>query len=311
MKNSKRNMPISRRSLKVLPLLLWLSLSNTAPIGGQAVIEGVMMRSRDRWAVAVRDRSGFIHTMTDAVRRRHPLLRLPLLRGVILLIDSVIIGVRALNFSATMAYPEDESPNGTAMALSFLVAFVLGIALFVFVPLYLTKLLSHLWPVLRDSRIAFNLVDGIFRLGMFLLYLFVVGLWSEMGRIFQYHGAEHKVINAYESGASLEAENTMRFSQLHPRCGTSFLLIVMCISILVFSFIPSGWPFWQKFLGRLLLIPVVAGVSYEVLKFGAKRRGTPLFSPLIIPGLMLQRLTTREPEVDQLEVAIVALKEVL
>jgi uncharacterized protein YqhQ len=282
-------------------------------IGGQAVIEGVMMKSPSGWTVAVRDQKGDIHIKKEVLERLPRFLRLPLVRGVVGLFHALAIGIKAIEFSASKAYTgEDEKPlSPLAMASTIIFAVGIGIGLFIFLPLYLTKLMGLVVSGVDKSSFMFNLTDGIIRVLVFLLYVFAIGLWKDMRRIFEYHGAEHKVIHAYEAGRELDVESVRVFSPHHPRCGTSFLLIVMVISILVFSFVPQTWPFWAKFLSRLILIPLIAGISYELLRLSAKMKENSLIRLMILPGLLLQKLTTREPDDSQIEVAIRAVKEVL
>jgi uncharacterized protein YqhQ len=285
-------------------------------VGGQAVIEGVMMRAPRSLVVAVRTPSGKVEVKREALRLladRFPIFKKPVLRGVIALGQSLKWGVKALDFSANMAIEEEEkSDSGT---LSFLFAMILGIAgallLFVALPLYLTVLLEKVFPVVDQSSLAFNLVDGVLRVAVFLLYILLISLIKDIRRLFQYHGAEHKSIYAFEAGCELTVENARGFSMLHPRCGTSFMLIVMVLSILVFSLIPHESPFWIKGGLRLALIPLIAGLAYELIKFSAKKRGSRFMEILIAPGLWLQRLTTREPTDDMIEVALIALKEAM
>ncbi len=291
-------------------LRLFLTSKNRA-VGGQAVIEGVMMRAPERWAVAVRGTDRQIHVKKEPLKRGFWFLRLPLIRGTVTLIQSIVLGIKAIEFSASCVLDnEEEGISALGMILTIMLSFAIGIAAFVFLPLYLTKALQGLLPIVKESNLVFNLTDGVFRVIIFLLYIFGVGLWSEMKRVFQYHGAEHKVIHAYEKGDHLvPGEILKKYSSAHPRCGTSFLLIVMIISIVVFSFIPGKWPILYKFLARLALIPLVAGISYELLKLSARHRGAYLMKAFMWPGLALQALTTREPTEDQVEVALRALKE--
>ena len=282
-------------------------------IGGQAVIEGVMMKGRKSWTVAVRSPKGEIHVKTEDLSELPKLFKLPLLRGFIALFYSLFIGIKAIEFSASKAYEEEEGKplSTTSIVLTISLAVLIGIGLFILLPLYATKLLGLLVDSVSRSSFVFNLVDGIIRVFIFLIYIISVGMWKEMRRIFEYHGAEHKVIHAYENGKDLTVTNIRTHSPLHPRCGTSFLLIVMIISIFVFSFIPQEWLFIYKFLSRIILIPLIAGISYEVLKLSAKMEHNLLIHFLIQPGLLLQRLTTREPNEAQIEVAVRALREVL
>lgn len=282
-------------------------------IGGQAVIEGVMMKSPKGWTVAVRDRKGEIHIKREVLGRFPGFLRLPFVRGIVGLYHALAIGVKAIEFSASKAYDnENEEPmNHIAIIFTIVFASLLGIGLFIFLPLYLTKLMGLLASEVSKSSFLFNVTDGIIRVFIFLFYIFAIGLWKDMRRIFEYHGAEHKVIHAYEEGRELGVENVKHFSPHHPRCGTSFLLIVMVMSIIIFSFIPKAWPFSWKFLSRLILIPAIAGISYEFLRLSAKMKEDSFIHLLILPGLMLQKLTTREPDDSQIEVAIRAMNEVL
>ncbi len=282
-------------------------------VGGQAVIEGVMMRSPKNWTVAVRDQKGEIHHLKEELSDLPRFLKFPFVRGGVALIQALYLGVRAIEFSAGKVYEEDGGTTMSRISLvaTMIVAFLLGIGLFILLPLYLTKLVGMTIPGVEQSSFLFNFVDGIIRVLIFLFYVFAIGRWKEMARIFMYHGAEHKVIHAYERGMELTLDNVRDYSPLHPRCGTSFLMIVMVVSILVFSFIPQQWVFIYKFLSRIVLIPLIAGASFELLKLSAKWDHHPVMHFLITPGLMLQRLTTREPDDSQLEVALSALIEVL
>jgi len=242
---------------------------------------------------------------------RFPLVKLPLVRGAVALFTSLVIGMKALSFSANEAISEGEEKSDMsplAMGGTIAVALLFGILLFFILPLFLTKLLV---PYIGDSNIVFNLVDGFIRVIVFLIYVYSISRMNDIQRVFQYHGAEHKSIFAFEAGIALTVENVKRFSRLHPRCGTSFLLIVMLVSIVVFSLIPKMWPFYLKAGSRVVLLPVIAGLSYELLKLSAKHEKSRLVRMLIAPGLALQRLTTREPDEAQIEVAIRSLEEAL
>ncbi|MDA8169748.1 MAG: DUF1385 domain-containing protein [Nitrospiraceae bacterium] len=278
-------------------------------IGGQAVIEGVMFKSRRGWAVAVRGQDGSIRLKLEPLTT-HRSEKVPLLRGTFILFYTLLLGIRALEFSAQVSSDEEKPVSPLAMGLTLFLSFAVAIGLFLFLPLYLTRLIGFIFPLVAKTGWLFNLVDGLIRVGLFLLYIGIVGLWKEMARVFEYHGAEHKVIHAYEAG-ELSMERIKAQSPRHPRCGTSFLLIVMVVSILVFSFIPQHWPLYFKFLSRIVLIPFVAGISYETLKLSAKYQKNPLMRLLVLPGLALQRLTTREPDEKQLEVSLRAFKEVM
>jgi uncharacterized protein YqhQ len=300
-------------------------------VGGQALIEGVMMRAPGAWGVAVRRPDGSLARQRGKVvplGRRFAAFKLPVLRGVAVLFQSLAIGIRALNFSAAQAIATAESPAGGsdmpanaaaapaaetsswAVAGSMAIGLVLGVLCFLLLPLWLTRLAErHLLGPL--SGLEFNLLDGGLRALFFLGYVFALSRLKDIHRVFMYHGAEHKVVFAYETGGPLTVEKARAQSRLHPRCGTSFLLFVLLVSILVFALIPKSAPFVVKFAGRLVLVPLVAGLSYELLRLTAKRRAAPLFAALVFPGLMLQKITTQEPTDDMLEVAIVALEEAL
>jgi uncharacterized protein YqhQ len=282
-------------------------------VGGQAVIEGVMMRSPGHWTVAVRDQKGTIHLLREKLTQMPRFFKLPLIRGVVALFQALLLGIRAIEFSAGKAYEEEgeQGMSRLSMLLTIIAAIGMAIGLFILFPLYATKLVGMVVEGVAASSFLFNFVDGVIRVLIFLGYVLLIGVWKEMARIFMYHGAEHKVIHAYEKGMELTLENVREYSPLHPRCGTSFLMIVMVVSILVFSFIPQQWPFIHKFLSRILLIPLIAGSSFELLKLSAKWDHHPVMHFLILPGLMLQRLTTREPDDAQLEVALSAMIEVL
>jgi uncharacterized protein YqhQ len=287
-------------------------------IGGQAVIEGVMMRAPRSMAIAVRRPNGEIVVRKDVVvplSERFPVVKLPIVRGAVALFSSLITGIKALNFSANEAMVEEdgnekEELSSWAMAGTMAVAFGFGILLFFILPLYATKLLTQL-AVIGDNNIVFNLVDGVIRVAVFLIYIWSISRMKDIQRVFQYHGAEHKSIFAFEAGDELTVENVRKYSCLHPRCGTSFLLIVMLVSIVIFSLIPKLWPFFMKAGARVVLLPLIAGVSYEFLKWSAKNDHSRLVKLIIAPGLALQRLTTREPDESQLEVAIRSMQEAL
>lgn len=281
-------------------------------VGGQAVIEGVMMKSNNAWSVAVRDPDGLIHVKTEALKPLPGFLKLPIIRGCVALYHALILGIKALDFSAAKAYKdEEEKPITPAMfAGTMLFSFILGIGIFIFLPLYLTKLLGLVVPVFENSTFMFNFLDGVLRVAFFIAYVVLISMWKEIRRVFEYHGAEHKVIFAYESGIDMVVENIKKFSTHHPRCGTSFLFIVMIISILVFSIIPKEWDFIYKFLARVVLIPLIAGISYELLKLSDKASNNKIVKILIKPGLLLQHITTKEPDDAQIEVALKALNEV-
>jgi uncharacterized protein YqhQ len=291
-------------------------------VGGQALIEGVMMRAPGAWGVAVRRPDGSIaleRGKVASIAKRYPFLKLPILRGVTVLFQSLAIGIRALNFSALKAVedpaaaseagskPQPEISNA-AIAGSMAMGLGLGALVFLFLPLFLANLADHQFKL---SSLSSNLLEGLIRAVFFIGYIFGISRFKDIHRVFMYHGAEHKVVWNHEARLPLTVENARAQSRLHPRCGTSFLLFVLLVSILVFAFIPKTAPFLFRLGGRLLLVPVVAGLSYEVLRLTARKRAAPLFALLVWPGLMLQKITTQEPTDDMLEVAIVALEEAL
>ena len=276
-------------------------------IGGQAVIEGVMMKGPTRIATAVREPSGNIAVRVEPVHSlgdRFPLLKKPLLRGVIALGEALVYGIRALSFSAQAAGEEGEELSSKEIALTMLAAFGLAVLLFVVLPTYATKFIQS---VVSEPYLL-NLFEGVLRLTIFFTYVGVISSLSDIRRVFQYHGAEHKTIYAYEAGIPLEIESIRKYSRLHPRCGTNFLLIVMVVCIFMFAFL--GWPdLWLRILSRVVLLPLVAGISYEIIRF-AGSCDNPLVAMLMKPGLWLQYMTTREPSDDQIEVAVRALEAV-
>ena len=277
-------------------------------VGGQAVIEGVMMRDAHRTATAVRLPNGEIDVETrtvSSIRDRYPVLNLPLIRGSVIMVESLIIGMRALSFSAQAAGEEDEQMTKKEIAITILFALVLASILFIVIPTGA----AHLAAAYTDDPIVFNLIEGGIRLMVFLLYIWGISFMGGIRRVFQYHGAEHKTIHCYEAGEALTVENVQKFPRLHPRCGTNFLLIVMVVAIVFHVFF--GWPdLWLRILSRLAILPVVAGVSYEIIRF-AGRSENHLVHILITPGLWLQYLTTRPPADEMVEVAIESLKAVL
>jgi len=277
-------------------------------VGGQAVIEGVMMRYREKMAIAVRKPNKQIFLHREALRpagTRYPALRLPVLRGMVAFVEALVLGVRALTISASQA-AADEEEELTAWQLALTVAFAmaLAIALFFLLPTVIVRLLAGPGP---GTPLLLNLLEGGIRISIFLGYVYLISRLKDIERVFQYHGAEHKAIFCFEAGESLTVDNARAFSAVHPRCGTSFLLLVMVVSILLFSFF--GWPdLVQRLLLRLTMLPLVAGIAYELIQLAGRYR---IFCYLTAPGLWLQRLTTREPDDQQLEVALRALQSVV
>lgn len=296
-------------------------MQKPTPIGGQAVIEGVMIRAPECITVAIRKPDGAIVTKRDpfeSLTKKIPILGLPILRGIINLFEMIVIGMRALNFSTEHAFAESQEQQNAkdsevlttvSFILSILISLALGIALFKFIPLFLTEKLRTVIPAIKQSVLLFNLTDGLIRILIFLLYIGILSLFKSFRRIFEYHGAEHKTIFAYEKGLALTLEHTKRESPRHPRCGTSFLIIVLLISILILSLVPRHPDFMWNLLRRLSIIPLIAGVAYEILKFTAKYEQNPLIKLLTYPGLWTQYITTKEPDKEQLEVAIAAVEK--
>lgn len=275
--------------------------------GGQAVIEGVMMRGEKTMVTVVRRPNGEL--ATDI----HPLAALytgwmrktPLIRGIIVLIEALALGIKSLLYSANVSLEEEDTEFSGGLAWAFVIlSMVLGVALFFMAPLFLTKLLDI------NSSILFHLVEGLIRLALFIAYLKAMTLMSDIKRVFSYHGAEHMAVNAYENGVPLEVEATRKYSTAHMRCGTSFLFVVLIIAIIVFALI--GRPaLWLMVLWRVILIPIIAAFAYEVTYFGGRHTKNVLVRAVLAPGLWLQGLTTREPDDSQLEVALSALKKVM
>jgi uncharacterized protein YqhQ len=287
----------------------------SAPIGGQAVLEGVMMRGPSAWSVAVRKPDGEIAEVNRPITSfllRHRWARLPVIRGVFALGESLAIGFRALAISANYA-AQEEGEEGEEIQtelsrgqLLFAFGIAIGFALLLFK--VSPALITNWLPI--ESTTWFVVVEGLIRVSVFILYLVVVGFMPDLKRVFQYHAAEHKAINAYEAGDALEPEVVQRHSLIHVRCGTAFLLYVMVIAIFIFAFVGQpGW-FWL-IASRILLLPVIAGIAYEVIRFAGKHPTNPILRTVLAPGLWLQRLTTRAPSLDQIEVSIRALHEVL
>jgi uncharacterized protein YqhQ len=303
-----------------------LVASRDLPVGGQAVLEGVMMRGVSTWAVAVRtplpeeltgdgvDPLKGAHGAIDirsfpltSILKRHRLLRVPIVRGVVALGESLAIGFKALGISANAQIPEGEKEiTGGVWFGTIVVALLFAVGLFFVVPVGLTSLIKDL----LDSAFLFWLVEGLVRTAIFLGYLVLLARMRDLRRVFEYHGAEHKTISCYEAGLPLTPENAQRFSRLHPRCGTSFLLIVMIVAIFIFA--PIGLPAWYWLvLTRIVGVPLIAGISFEIIKFAGRNRRRAWVRAVMWPGMQLQLLTTREPDAQQLAVAIAALEAVL
>ena len=276
-------------------------------VGGQAIIEGVMMRSPWKISIAVRKPNGTIVTdikEKPILSKTNKFFALPIIRGVVNMVDSLIIGLKALSLSATLAMDEEEEKlSAFDLSIAMLLAFGLFVGLFIALPTFLTSRIDHY----IHSTILYNIIEGLIRITIFLLYLYIISRMKDIKRIFEYHGAEHKTIFAFENGQELTLENIRKYTTHHPRCGTNWLMIVMIISIFIFSFL--GRPgIITRFISRIALIPVVAGLAYEAIRLLSKYQDRGLANILALPGLLLQRITTQEPDDSQLEVAVAALK---
>lgn len=294
-------------------------------IGGQALIEGVMMKGPREVAIAVRTPDNQITVKKEAVSgltKKLKINKIPFVRGAVALIDSMVLGVRSLTYSAELLEENtaSEEPdrveqflkkifkdkaNDVVLYFSVFIALVMSVGIFMLGPTMVVGLLKHF----INSHLLLNLTEGLLRLGLFTLYVYLIAKLEDMRRVFQYHGAEHKAIYCYENGEELTVENTRKYTTLHPRCGTSFLFIVMMVSMIMFSLI-SWSNIWIRLASRLALLPLIAGVSYEIIRFAGKSQ-SPIMALVSYPGMMMQKLTTLEPDDSQLEVAIEALKSVL
>tara|TARA_Y100000310_G_scaffold109178_2_gene107616 strand:+ start:1263 stop:2129 length:867 start_codon:yes stop_codon:yes gene_type:complete len=285
-------------------------------LGGQAIIEGVMMKGKTHLGYAVR-KKGKIVTKKEPfspLKEKYKILGIPFLRGIVNMGEMMVIGIKALNWSADQALEEEDGEKdeftGWHLALSLVFAFALAIGIFKLIPLGITRYLFNR-EMLGESRILFNVVDGLIRISLFTAYLYLISLWKDVRVLFEYHGAEHKAVACHEAGKELTVENVQGFSRLHPRCGTSFIIFVFLIAIIVFSLAPIDINFVSLFFIRLVLILPIAGIGYEVLRYSALMKSKMFFSVIIQPGMWFQRITTSEPKDKQVEVSIAALKEVL
>ncbi|HKT68503.1 MAG TPA: DUF1385 domain-containing protein [Terriglobales bacterium] len=307
------------RFLAAVQLLPALEGGEETLVGGQAVLEGVMMRSPHAWGIAVRKPSGEITTHTEQLERlseEHTWMGWPVVRGVITLGHAMTLGFRALKFSANAALAEAPQPesgkkiefSGWLAAVNVAISVGFFIFMYKFLPLVAATELKKVSPVFGE-QVVFNVVDGIIRIALFLLFIWGTSLWKDIRRVYEYHGAEHKTVFAFESGDALSIPEAQKYSTFHPRCGTSFLMTVMLISIAFYTAVPV-YTFWARFAIRIALLPLIAGVSYEIIRFAAQHRGS-LFALMTAPGLWLQRITTQPPADDQVECAIVALNEAM
>ena len=312
------------RFLVAVQLLPALEGGEETLVGGQAVLEGVMMRSPHAWAIACRKPSGEVATHSEPLERlsdKRKWVAWPVIRGVVTLGYAMSLGFRALKFSANVALdelqpepaPEKEKKKkleitGWMAAVNIIISVGFFIFMYKFLPLLAATEMKRVNPLFGE-QIVFNLVDGVIRIALFLLFIWGVSLWSDIHRVYEYHGAEHKTVYAFENGDPLETASVQKYSTFHPRCGTSFLMTVMLISIMVYILVSAVIPvttFWAKFGMRIALLPVIAGVSYEIIRFAARHRGS-LFALMTAPGLWLQRITTQPPSDAQAECAIIAL----
>jgi len=281
----------------------------TENIGGQAVIEGVLMRTKDKIAIAIRKPNQKIKIKKLKIKSfQNKFFKLPLIRGIITLIETLIIGIKALNYSANENLQESKKKKREKISpiyfiISVLFALTIGLAIFKFIPLLITQTLNN--KELINNKILFNIVEGLLKITFVFLYVLMISRMKDIQRIFQYHGAEHKVVNCYENKKSLTIENIKKFSTIHNRCGTSFIFLVIIISIIIYSFLPNNINFTQKLIYRILLLPLIAAISYEIIKI---KQHNFLIKILTYPGRLLQKLTTKEPDEKQIEVAVKALK---
>jgi uncharacterized protein YqhQ len=310
----------ARQAIGLITLPL-LQAPEEALMGGQAVIEGVMMRSLHSYAVAVRQPSGSLavkQAYLDRPSDSHPWLKYPVLRGLGVLGQALVLGIRALRYSAEQALEEPQAAgsegakpkkpaevSGWMLTANVAFSLVFFILLYKLVPLYLATGITHRY-LRTDNNLTLNLVDGTIRIVLFLGFLLLISQWKEIQRVFEYHGAEHKVVWAFEKRGPIDVATARACTRFHPRCGTSFLLVVMGIAMVLYMFLPFH-SFWLRFLGRIVLLPVIAGISYEFIRFASKSKGR-LWKWASQPGLWLQRVTTREPDDRQLETAIKALE---
>ena len=307
------------RFLVTVQLLPALESGEETLVGGQAVLEGVMMRSPHAWAIACRKPSGEVSVHSEPLERlseKHKWMGWPLMRGVITLGHAMSLGFRALRFSANVALDEvPANDQGKKLEVSGWVAtvnIVFSVGFFIFMYKYLPLLATtelKKYDAALTGQILFNLVEGIIRIGLFLLFIWGVSLMKDIHRVYEYHGAEHKTVFAFENGDQLKTAEVQKYSTYHPRCGTSFLMTVMLISIFIYMLVPVT-SFWAKFAVRIALLPVITGLSYEIIRFAAKHRGS-LFALMTAPGLWLQRITTQPPSDDQAECAIIALDQAM
>ncbi|MGD0930824.1 MAG: DUF1385 domain-containing protein [Candidatus Korobacteraceae bacterium] len=303
-------------AVQLLPALE--SGEETTLVGGQAVLEGVMMRSPHAWGICIRRPDGTLATHAEPLEKlsdKHKWMAWPFMRGIMTLGSAMTLGFRALRYSASVALdeltPDEEKKteiSGWVVAVNLILSLGFFIFMYKFVPLLAATKLKNHYPAF-GNQILFNVVDGVVRISLFLLFIWGISLWPDIKRVYRYHGAEHKTVFAFENNDPLTVKNAQAYTTFHPRCGTSFLMTVMLIAMLFYMLIPAT-TFWARFASRLALLPVIAAVSYELIRFAAKH-GSSLFAVLTKPGLWLQRITTQPPADDQVETAIAALNEAM
>jgi uncharacterized protein YqhQ len=301
---------------------------NPINVGGQAIIEGVLMRTKNKIAISVRAPSGeIISTSRDFVSlsEKHNILALPFIRGLVNIFEMMSIGMQALNYSSDIHFNDEEDieqkENSTNKKsnistiifsiLSTLLALFIALSIFKYLPLKITTILQEQIILLNEHNILFNIVDGLIRTGLFITYVYLVSLTTDIKKVFQYHGAEHKCVYTAEKGLDLTLDNAKKQSRFHPRCGTSFIFFVMMISILIYTIIPQSDDFWLKLTQRIMILPIILAVSYETLKLSSKYTQNIALKIIMKPGLMLQNITTKEPNDKQIEVALEAIKNSL
>jgi uncharacterized protein YqhQ len=303
-------------ALQLLPALE--SGEETTLVGGQAVLEGVMMRSPHAWGICIRRPDGTLATHSEPLEKlsdKHKWMAWPFLRGIMTLGNAMTLGFRALRYSANVQLdsltPEEEKKTeipGWVIAVNLILSFGFFIFMYKFLPLLAATQLKNHYPAF-GNQILFNVVDGFIRIGLFLLFIWGISLWPDIRRVYQYHGAEHKTVFAFENSDPLTVKNAQAYTTFHPRCGTSFLMTVMLIAMFIYMLVPAT-TFWARFASRIALLPVIAAISYELIRFAAKH-GSSMFALMTKPGLWLQRITTQPPADDQVETAIAALNEAM
>jgi len=303
-------------AVQLLPALE--SGEETTLVGGQAVLEGVMMRSPHAWGICIRRADGTLATHSEPLEKlsdKHKWMGWPFMRGIMTLGQAMTLGFRALRYSANVALdeldPDEEKKteiSGWVIAANLVLSLAFFIFMYKFLPLLAATKLKNHYPVF-GNQILFNVVDGVIRISLFLLFIWGISLWPDIKRVYRYHGAEHKTVFAFENNDPLTVKNAQSYSTFHPRCGTSFLMTVMLIAMFTYMLVPAT-TFWARFASRIALLPVIAAVSYELIRFAAKH-GSSLFAVLTKPGLWLQRITTQPPADDQVETAIAALNEAM